>query len=236
MNLLDKTVVITGASAGIGAAAARVLSEAGARLVLTARRRERLDALAEGLPTECAVLAADIADPATPAQLLDLAVRRFGRADAVINNAGRLVIGSVDDIDMEAMTNLIRVNYEAVVRSTYVFAKAFKAQGAGAIINVSSIGAHLSPTKWGVYSGLKGALEAFSNALRVELAGSGVKVGFIAPGSTATEIFEGVRPDPSWKALALEPEDVARAIRFMLEQPDRANIAGLLIYSSNERA
>jgi NADP-dependent 3-hydroxy acid dehydrogenase YdfG len=236
MDLQGRTVVVTGASAGIGAATARVLSAAGARLVLTSRRRDRLDGLAAELSTESVVLAADIADPATPGQLLDLAVERFGRADALINNAGQLVVGSIDDIDLEALTGLIRTNYEAVVRSTYLFAKAFKAQGSGAIVNVSSIGAHMSPSKWGVYSGLKRALEAFTDALRVELAGTGVKLGFIAPGSTATDIFDSLRPDPSWKDKALDAEDVAQAIRFMLEQPDRANIAGLLIYSANEKA
>jgi serine 3-dehydrogenase len=238
MDLKDKVVVVTGASAGIGAETARELSKAGARLVLTARRGDRLQVLADELPGEAAFLAADIADPATPQRLLDLAIERFGRADAVVNNAGLLAVASIDEIDLDEITQLIRVNYEAVVRSSYVFARAFKAQGAGAIINVSSIGAHTIGPMMGVYSGTKSAVEGFTDALRIELAGTGVKVGAIAPGSTETEMLDSIRSKfgattaPSTPMLG--PEDVARAVRFMLEQSERSNIVRLLIYSSHE--
>jgi NADP-dependent 3-hydroxy acid dehydrogenase YdfG len=236
MDLRGKAVVVTGASSGIGAATAVELAEAGANVVLNARREDRLTAVADGLATEAAVLAADISDHATPERLLGLALATFGRADGIINNAGTLLTPTIEDVDLDALTRLIGVNFEAVVRSSYVFAEHFKAQRSGAIINVSSIGAHVNPSKWGVYSGLKSGLETFTNTLRVELAGSGVKVGSIAPGTVATDIFDGIRPDDEWKESALLPEDVAGAIRFMLEQSERVNIASLLIYSSRERA
>jgi NADP-dependent 3-hydroxy acid dehydrogenase YdfG len=238
VELKDKVVVITGASAGIGAETARELAKAGARLVLTARRADRLQALVDELPVEAAFLAADIADPATPERLLRLAIERFGRADAVINNAGLLAVASIDAIDLDEITQLIRVNYEAVVRSSYVFARAFKAQGAGAIVNVSSIGAHTIGPMMGVYSGTKSAVEGFTDALRIELAGTGVKVGAIAPGSTETAMLDAIRtqfgqagPPPT---PMLGPDDVAQAVRFMLEQSDRSNIVRLLIYSAHE--
>lgn len=234
MDLRGKTVVITGASSGIGAATAAELSKTGANLVLTARRTDRLEELAASLPGKSALLTADIADPATPQALLDLALERFGRADALINNAGFMVVGKVGTIDMEALTRLISVNYEAVVRATYLFAPVFRDQGSGSIINVSSIGAHMSTPKMSVYSGLKLAIEVFTNALRVELAGTGVKLGCITPGSVATEVFDGIWPE-SWKDIAIESEDVADAVRYMLEQPDRANVANLMIYSSQEK-
>jgi len=238
VNLKDMVVVITGASSGIGAEAARELAGAGAKLVLTARRGDRLQALADELPVQVAILAADIADPATPERLLALAIERFGRADAVVNNAGMLAIGAIEAIDFDEMTQVIRVNYEAVVRSSYVFARAFKAQGGGAIINVSSIGAYTNGPMIGVYSGTKHAVEGFTDALRIELAGTGVKVGSIAPGSTETEMLDTIRSKfgegaaPSTPMLG--PLDVAQAIRFMLEQSDRSNIARLLIYSAHE--
>jgi NADP-dependent 3-hydroxy acid dehydrogenase YdfG len=238
VELKDKVVVITGASAGIGAETARELAKAGARLVLTARRGDRLQELADELPVEAAFLAADIADPATPEHLLKLAIERFGRADAVINNAGLLAVASIEAIDLDQITQLIRVNYEAVVRSSYVFARAFKAQGAGAIVNVSSIGAHTIGPMMGVYSGTKSAVEGFTDALRIELAGTGVKVGAIAPGSTETDMLDAIRtqfgqagPPPT---PMLGPDDVAQAVRFMLEQSDRSNIVRLLIYSAHE--
>lgn len=232
MDLRNKTVIVTGASAGIGEATARELARAGARLMLTARRADKLQALADSL--SAAAFPADIADPAVPGELLDFALERFGRADVIVNNAAMLLAPTIDTADLEKLSYMTRVNFESMVRSSYIFAKHFKAQGSGAIINVSSIGAHVLPAKFGLYAGLKGAMETFTNSLRVELSGTGVKVGTIAPGSVATDIFDGIKPDDSWKKDALLPEDIARAIRFMLEQPDRANVVSMLLYSSRE--
>lgn len=238
MQLKDKVAIVTGASAGIGSAVARNLAEAGARLVLTGRREDRLQELAASLGGEVAILAADIADPQTPDQLLALAQERFGQADIIVNNAGVLLVGPLETIDLDAVTQMIRINYEAVIRSSYVFARHFKAQKSGAIINVSSIGAFLVAPMGGVYGGLKQALESFSQALRIELAGTGVRVGTIAPGTTRTEIFRDIRArgEKSWDEYLepLEAEDIASAIRFMLEQPDRANIANIRLYSASE--
>jgi NADP-dependent 3-hydroxy acid dehydrogenase YdfG len=235
VDLQGKVAVITGASAGIGAETARELSRAGCKVVLTARRLELLEALAAELAGPAVVLAADIADPPTADRLLALARESFGGADILINNAAVMAGGSIEAADLDALAYMIRVNFEAVVRSSYVFARAMKAQASGAIVNVSSIGAYLISRRGGVYGGLKHALEAFTASLRIELAGSGVKVGTIAPGSTATEMFAtmmgGVTlPDH----VPLEPLDVAAAIRFMLEQPDRSNIVRMAIYPSTE--
>lgn len=238
MDLSSQVIVVTGASSGIGAAIARDLSSAGARLVISARRAERLAALVTELPGEAVWHAAAVEDAATPQALLDLALARFGRADALINNAGVFVAGSVDTIDLDDVSQMIRVNLEAVVRASYLFARHLKAQRSGAIVNVSSIAAYLSSSSVGVYSGLKHALEVFTSALRVELGPHGVRVGTIAPGTTDTEIFdrlrargEAVRAD---QTPALAPDDVAAAVRFMLQQPERANVARMLIASAVE--
>lgn len=239
MQIRDKVAVVTGASAGIGAAVARELAQAGARLVLTGRREDRLQELARELGTETALLATDIADPQTPERLLALALERFGQADIVVNNAGVLIVGPLETIDLDELTQMIRINYEAVVRSSYVFARAFKAQRSGAIINVSSIGAYLTASMGGVYGGLKTALEQFTQALRIELAGTGVKAGTVAPGTTRTEIFRDItaRGEKSWDQYIehpLEGADIAAAIRFMIEQPDRAVVAKMLLVSSDD--
>jgi NADP-dependent 3-hydroxy acid dehydrogenase YdfG len=238
MNLSGKVAVVTGASSGIGAAIARELAAAGTDLVLTARRGDRLEAFGRESPTRTAVLPADIADSATAQRLLDLALERFGRADILVNNAGVLLVGPLETVDLDALSNMIRVNFEAVVRTSYTFARAFKAQKSGAIVNVSSIGAYVTAPMGGVYGGVKQAIEAFTSALRIELAGTGVRVGTVAPGTTNTEIFDAMRArgQKAWSELIppLEAPDVADAVRFMLERPERANIARLLIYSSSE--
>ena len=238
MELRDKVAVITGASSGIGEAIARELSAQGVKLVITARREDRLKALAAELPSPCVYLPAAIELPQTPQALLDLALSSYGRVDILVNNAGMFVAGSLDTIDLDALAQMTRVNFDAVVRASYLFARGFKQQKAGAIVNVSSIGAYLSSSSVGVYSGLKHALEIFTSALRVELKASGVRVGTIAPGTTDTEIFdhmrargETVRAD---QTPQLDPADIAAAVYFMLTQPERANVARLLLVSSAE--
>ncbi|MDE2464921.1 MAG: SDR family oxidoreductase [Alphaproteobacteria bacterium] len=236
LTLSGRAAVITGASAGIGAAVARELASAGARLVLTARRQDRLDALAEELG--CAALAADIGDPQTPSRLLALTQERFGRADILVNNAGVLRIGTLDSFDLADMDEMVRVNFVAPMRASYIFGRAMKTAGGGAIVNVSSIGAHLTGASTGIYGGLKRALEMATESLRIELAGSGVRVGLVAPGTTSTEIFEDMKADgqKGWDEyiVPLQPEDVARAVRYMLEQPAHANVARVHVYSSQE--
>jgi serine 3-dehydrogenase (NADP+) len=156
--------------------------------------------------------------------------------DILINNAGVLAMGTIDDVDIEDLTQMVRVNYEAVVRSSYLFGRAFKAQKSGAIINVSSISAFMTTAASGVYSGTKMAVENLSASLRIELGPHGIRVGSIAPGSTQTEMLDDLRVQigvPA-DAPAMQAKDVADAVRFMLERPDRANIAALRIYSAAE--
>ncbi|UZG46037.1 SDR family oxidoreductase [Caldimonas thermodepolymerans] len=240
LTLRGRVAVITGASSGIGEAIARELAAVGMRLVITARRTDLLEALSNSLTTPCATLAADITDPATPGALLTLALRAHGRADVLINNAGRMVAGPLETVNLDDLAEMTRVNFDAAVRASYVFARHFKAQGSGAIINVSSVAAYLSHSSMGVYGALKHALEVFSTALRVELRGSGVRVGTIAPGSTDTEMFSQIRQRATSAGISLPtplaPADIAKGVRMMLECPSTANIARLLLVSAEESA
>jgi serine 3-dehydrogenase (NADP+) len=233
-----KVAVVTGASAGIGAAIARDLAGAGVRLVLTARRQDRLETLAKDLGGEAAILAADIADPASPARLLEFTCRRYGRADILVNNAGILRVAPIDSVEFDAIDAMVATNYTAVVRNSYVFAKAMKAAGSGHIVNLSSIGAGIIAPGVGVYGGLKRAVEMFTDALRIELVGTGVRAGYVAPGTTATEIFEDMKAhgQPAWDTFVkpLVPEDIARAVRFMLDQPPHATVPRVNVYSAGD--
>jgi serine 3-dehydrogenase len=237
--LEGKRAVVTGASAGIGEAVVRDLAARGARVLLVARRAERLDELARSIGPSAATLALDLAAPDSAQCMLDAAHRHFGGADILVNNAGVFRVGPLDSFDLEGLGPMVALNYEAPVRACYLFARAMKAQGSGAIINISSIGANLTAPGTGIYGGLKRALEIFSDTLRIELAGTGVRVGIVAPGSTATEIFDHLPADRRARATEgltpLAPADVAAAVRFLLEQPDHANIPHLRIYSSGQQ-
>jgi serine 3-dehydrogenase (NADP+) len=236
VRIEGRVAVVTGASSGIGAAIARELSKAGAKLLLTARRADKLAALSRELAGESEMLAADVADPDAPCQLFALAQARWGRVDIMINNAGLLAAGEVEDPDVEKLTRTIRVNFEAVVRFSQIYGAAFKARRTGAIINISSIAAFANRPLIGVYAGAKAGVETYTAALRLELSPHGVKVGSLAPGSTRTEMLDNLRAKRGidLEAPAAQAEDIAAAVRFMLEQPDRVNIAGMRVYSSSE--
>ena len=133
---------------------------------------------------------------------------------------------------------MIAINYTAVVRSSLLFARHMKARGTGQIVNLSSIGASLTAAGSGIYGGLKRALEVFTDTLRIELAGSGVRVGIVAPGTTSTEIFEDMkaRGQPGWDSYipAMVPEDIARAVLFLCTQTGNASAARVHIYATSE--
>ncbi len=233
MDLSGAVGIITGASSGIGWATSKLLSEAGAKLVVTARRAEELSRLTEECSGDAVAVDGNIADPAIPQKLVDAAVSRFGQLDFVFNNAGIMNIGPIDDFDDEAMTAMIRVNYEAAVRLAYTALKVFTAQGRGDLITTSSIlGMKVRPTV-GIYAGTKYAVEALTESLRLELAGTGVRAMVIEPGYTATHLQS--HWDPAQKEMLkamthpVQPEDIARAVKFMLEQPDYVVIPRLLM-------
>ncbi len=238
MSLSGKTAIVTGASAGIGEATARRLAGAGATVMLVARREDRLKALAAEIGGGTQVLALDLSETEAPQALLDAATEQLGKVDILINNAGILRTSHFADFDLAELEPMIALNYSAVVRSSILFARHMKANDSGQIINLSSIGAGLTAATSGVYGGLKAALERFTDVLRIELAGSGVRVGIIAPGTTGTEIFDDMksRGEPGWDEFTppMQPDDIARAIQFMCEQEGNANAARMHIYSTSE--
>lgn len=236
--LAGKIAVVTGASAGIGEATARTLADAGATLVLAARREDRLKALAEAIGDGSAYMAIDLAEEDAPQRLFAYVKESFGVPDLIVHNAAVLHTGTIEEFDLARLRPMIAINYESVVRSCYIFARAMKEVGRGHIINISSIGANITAPGTGIYGGLKRAIEMFTDSLRVELAGSGVRVGLVAPGTTSTEIFEPMKAEgkPAWDSYipALLPDDVARAVRYLAEQPPHANAARLHVYSASE--
>lgn len=236
MELKGKAAIITGASSGIGWAIAEDLHEAGVQLVLTGRRAERLEKLAENIEG-AVVIAGDIADADLPGRLLDAALERFGRCDIVVNNAGVMTVGPIEEIDINAVCTMARINVEAAYRMAYVALKHFKSTGSGFLLNLSSIlGTKVRPNT-GAYAGTKYAIEALTEALRMELAKTDIGIACIEPGLVKTELHREWPVHPT-EALdiprALQPVDIARMARFILEQPPHVRIHRLLTLPTDQ--
>jgi NADP-dependent 3-hydroxy acid dehydrogenase YdfG len=231
MDLKDKVAIITGASSGIGRAVARNLNEAGVKFLLTGRREDRLAEL-KGELAHAAVLTGDISQVGMPQSLLKNALDAFGRCDIVFNKAG-----SIDEINIEEVCYMVRVNVEAAFRMAYVAVKHFKSTGSGYLLSTSSVlGTKVRPTA-GAYAGTKFAIEALTEALRLELAKTNIGVSCIEPGLVQTDLHREW-PVPPAQSLniprPLQPEDIARVVRFILEQPDHVRLPRILAVPSDQ--
>jgi NADP-dependent 3-hydroxy acid dehydrogenase YdfG len=236
MDLQDKVIIITGASSGIGEAVARELVGAGMKAVLAARRGDRLKCLADEL-VGAVCLPCDIIDPETPMKLIDMAVDAFGSCDVVFNNAGILETGPIEKIDIERMCEMVRVNVEAAFRMAYTAMKYFVSNGCGHLINTSSVLGTKVRSGGGAYAGTKYAIEALSEALRMEVAGTDVQVSVIEPGLVTTELHDHWETPPA-EALnipqPLKPTDVAHAVKFILSQPRNVRIPRLMVTPADQ--
>lgn len=235
-NLKGKVAIITGASSGIGWAVAKDLDVARMKLVLSARRGDRLETLAGSL-TDAIAVPGDVEDAGLAQNLVDTAVGSFGRLDVVFNNAGIMDTAPIEAADIDRLCANVRVNLEAAVRMAYTALSHFKARGSGDLITTSSIlGTKVRPTV-GAYAATKHGIEALTESLRMEVAGSGVRVGCIEPGLVNTELqdhFEVHPRDMLEMKQPLEPEDIARAVRFMLEQPPHVSIPRMMVLPSEQ--
>ncbi len=236
MDLKDKVAIITGASSGIGRAVAINLNEVGVKFILTGRREDRLKELKDELKY-AAILAGDISQNEMPQNLLQTALDTFGRCDIVFNNAGIITVGSIDDIDIDAMSYMVRVNVEAAFRMAYVAVKHFKSIGSGYLLNTSSVlGTKVRPTA-GAYAGTKFAIEALTEALRIELSRTSIGIAAVEPGLVKTDLHRDWPVPPAQKLnipQPLQPEDIARVVRFILEQPDHVRLPRVLAVPADQ--
>lgn len=227
-----KVAVITGATGGIGAAVAQALSAADYRLVLSARSSEKLTSLTSELPGPAVSIAGDLCDAALPQALLSAAIDAYGRCDVCFNNGGLLETGPIATIDIDRVCQMVRINVEAAFRVAYVFVRHFAAQNTGHLINTSSVlGTKVRPTA-GAYAGTKFAIEALSEALRMELAKTRVQVSSIEPGLVRTGLHDRWEIPPSQSMGIPEPllpADIARMVLFLLKQPAHVRIPRLMI-------
>jgi 3-oxoacyl-[acyl-carrier protein] reductase len=221
---LDGTVVaITGASAGIGAAAAYDLVAAGANVAVSARRSDRLAKMVSDLGEDRVVpVAGDVRDPGLNDALVAAAVDRWGRLDTMVANAGIGAYGGILDLDDATLTEMVETNYLGTVWSVRSAVRQFRSQGDGGdLIIVSSVAGFRGGADEAVYAGTKHAQVGLGGSLDRELRAEGIRVTLICPAGTATEFAIGAGRTEGSPQLDtfLRAEDVAHAIRVVLEQP-----------------
>ena len=221
---IEGTVVaITGASAGIGAAAAYDLVAAGARVAVSARRQDRLAKMVDDLGDDRVVaVTGDVRDPALNDALVKAAVDRWGRLDTMVANAGIGAYGGILDLDDATLTGMVETNFLGTVWSVRSAVRQFRGQGDGGdLIVVSSVAGFRGGAEEAVYAGTKHAQVGLAGSLDRELRAEGIRVTLICPAGTATEFAIGAGRTAGAPELDafLRAEDVAHAIRVVLEQP-----------------
>ncbi len=197
MDVLDvtgSTVIVTGASSGIGAATARLLHKAGAHPVLAARRADRLAELSEELDGALAV-PTDVTDPTAVRRLAETTLDRHGRIDGLVNNAGVSLHSPLDRLDLDEFARVLQLNVISLVAMTQAVLPAMRAQGSGRIVNISSGTTRMALPGVGAYAATKAAVNMLTAVARRELEADGIAVSLVLPSITATE-FGGGRYQP----------------------------------------
>ena len=236
--LAGKVVIITGASSGIGVATARALAPLGCRLTLAARSADKLRALAEELGPVALDMPTDVTVGAEVEHMVAQTVAHFGRVDILFANAGIYIPGQVAEGDPEAWANLMNVNIDGVFRCVHAVLPHLLAQQSGDILVTSSISGFVDIHWEPIYSASKHAVQGFVHTLRRQVASAGIRVGAIAPGMVANELWGFTEPAEIDKMVAerasLRSEDVARAVIFMLSQPPHVTIRDLVMLPQNQ--
>jgi clavulanate-9-aldehyde reductase len=243
-ELEGQVVAVTGASSGIGEATALACAEAGAAVALAARRGDRIQALAEQIRSgggRAVALPTDVGEESQARAFIERAHSELGRLDVLVNNAGVMLLGPIAGADTEEWRRMIHANVFGVLYCTHAAMGPMAAQGSGHIVNVSSVAGRFARAGSGVYNLTKFGVGAFSEALRQEAVGVGVRVTVIEPGAVATELpghnrpeiieqmtrmFEGVTP--------LSSDDIARAIIYAISQPPNVSVNELLVRPSRQ--
>ena len=238
-DLSGRVVAITGASSGIGEATALVCAEAGAAVALGARREDRLRTLAMRIKNsggEAAEFPADVGDESQAERFMTRAYERFGRLDALVNNAAIVFGGPIAGADTQQWREMVQTNVMGVLYCTHAALPLIRASGGGHVVNVTSLGGRRALAGSGIYSLTKHAVRGFSEALRQELAGQGIRVTVVCPGAVLTEMFTPVVGQvANIETIApMSPYAVADAIVYALAQPAGVNVAELTVMPSND--
>jgi NADP-dependent 3-hydroxy acid dehydrogenase YdfG len=233
---MSKVILITGASSGIGEATARVLARQGHRVLLGARRTERLAQIAADIRwagDSAEYRALDVTQGEDVKAFVAFAQERFGRVDVIFNNAGVMPVSPMSALKTEEWDRIIDVNIRGVLNGIAAVLPIMEAQGSGHIINTASTGAHAVGAQFGVYCASKYAVRAITEGLRQEM--DRIRVTLISPGVTESELGQDISVDSTASAvkqlrsIALDNRAIANAVLYAISQPDDVDVNEMLI-------
>ena len=239
-SLAGKVAIITGASSGIGEAAARLLAQQGCKLTLAARSVDKMQALAAELPADTLVVRADMTQPADISAMLERTLDRFGRVDILLANAGIWIRGQFAEGDLDVYSTLLKINVDGVLRCVHAVIPQMKKQGNGDIIVTSSISGHHDLHGEPVYSASKNAVQTFVHTVRRQLAPAGIRVMSLAPGPVANPM-QGLHDPNDIRRVSEEDRDYltsvdcAEALLYMLTRPQHVTIRDLVMLPQIDR-
>ncbi|WP_017475270.1 SDR family oxidoreductase [Pseudomonas sp. PAMC 26793] len=235
-NIQNKVVLITGASSGIGEAAARLIAAKGARVVLGARRTERLDKLVREIQAEggsASASALDVTDLESMQAFVAFARAQHGKVDVIINNAGVMPLSPLASLKVNEWNQMLDVNVRGVLHGIAAVLPGMEAQGFGQVINISSIGGlAVSPTA-AVYCATKFAVRAISDGLRQET--DKIRVTVVCPGVVESELADTISDEEArevmkaYRRVAINADAIARALAYAIEQPDDVDVSEIVV-------
>lgn len=233
-NIKNKVVVITGASSGLGEAAAKHLAELGATVVLGARRFNKIEKLAKDIQEvggKSLAVSVDVTNLEQVKKMVDTAVQQFGRVDVIINNAGIMPLSPMDRINVAEWNTMIDVNIKGVLNGIAAVLPYMKEQKSGQIINTSSVAGHKIFNGSAVYSATKYAVRALTEGLRMEVKQYNIRTTIVCPGAVKTELLEHITEADIQQAnkdyvgeVGISPDSFARVVAFAISQPEDVDI------------
>ncbi|RSL32435.1 SDR family oxidoreductase [Salibacterium salarium] len=245
-NVKDKVVILTGASSGIGEGTAQELVEQGAKLVLAARREDRLKELTSTIKENGGDAIYKVTDVTSREQMEELAktaLDHYGKIDVLVNNAGLMPLSFMNKLKVDEWDKMIDVNIKGVLYGVAAVLPSMREKQAGQIINISSVAGHTVGPGMSVYSGTKHAVRVITEGLRQEeaLAKSNIRTTIISPGMVETELPNTITDDDVLQGLdtseltPIQPKDIASTIRYAIEQPEEVSINEILVRPTSQQ-
>lgn len=242
-SIENKVVIITGASSGIGAETARVLARNGAKVVLSARREEKLKKLVEEIGENAVYLKSDVSNAEDMQALVKLAKEKFGKVDALFANAGIMPGGNMSELKVKDWMGMVNINIVGVLNSMAAVQPEFIAQKSGHIIVTSSAAGLRSVPGNAVYCGTKHFVRAMLDSFRMEAVteGTNIHATTIYPGAVKTELLNTIAPSETkamvekfYEDAGITPDVIANAVLYAISQPDNVNVSDLVVRPSKE--